>query len=160
MTKQYLNILIESLQKKNYILTELITKNEEQAALLKQEKFDEAAFDRVVDEKGKLIDGLNPLDEGFESIYERIHVEMESEAGKKAYASEIRKMQDLIRSITEKSMTIQAGEARNKQAVEAFFRREREQIKNGRTNSKAAMNYYRNMKQTNFVEPYFLDSKK
>jgi len=160
MTKQYLNILIESLEKKERILQKIIVQNEEQALLLKQEMFDVQAFDKTVEEKGKLIDTLAPLDDGFESIYEHIHEELASEAGKKKYAAEILRMQELIRCITDKSMTIQAGEQRNKQGVESFFRKEREQIKSGRTNSKAAMNYYRNMKKMNYVPPHFLDSKK
>ena len=159
MTKQYLNVLIDSLRKKERILSELIIKNEEQAKILGKEEFDEAAFDANSEEKGRLIKQLNPLDEGFETVFGHVEEELSAEQGRKTYKKEIQQMKDLITSITEKSMTIQAGEQRNKKALENYFSKERERIRNGRTGSKAALNYYNNMKNRTFVPPHFLDSK-
>lgn len=159
MTKQYLNILIDSLQKKVKILDEILRQNEEQSAILKKPVFDEAEFDKSVSEKDKLIEALNPLDEGFETVFGHVQKELSTEAGKKAYTAEIVKMKELITSITEKSVAIQAGEQRNKRALETYFDKEREAIRNGRTGSKAALNYYNNMKNRNYVPPHFLDSK-
>lgn len=159
MTKQYLNVLIDSLRKKERILSELITKNEEQAEILGKEEFDEAAFDVNSEEKGRLIKQLNPLDEGFEAVFGHVEEELSTEQGRQAYKKEIQQMKDLITSITEKSMTIQAGEQRNKKALENYFSKERERIRSGRTGSKAALNYYNNMKNRTFVPPHFLDSK-
>lgn len=159
MTKQYLNILIDSLQKKVKILDEILQKNEEQSAILKKPVFDEAEFDKSTSEKDKLIAALNPLDEGFETVFGHVQKELSTETGRKAYATEIIRMKELITSITEKSVAIQAGEQRNKRALETYFNKEREAIRSGRTGSKAALNYYNNMKNRNYVPPHFLDSK-
>lgn len=159
MTKQYLNVLIDSLRKKEKKLSELIVKNEEQAEILRKEEFDEEAFDVNSEEKGRLIKQLNPLDEGFETVFGHVEEELSTERGRQTYKKEIQQMKDLITSITEKSMTIQAGEQRNKKALENYFNKERERIRGGRTGSKAAMNYYNNMKNRTFVPPHFLDSK-
>lgn len=159
MTKQYLNILIDSLQKKVKILDEIIEQNEEQSAILREPVFDEEAFDKIVAKKDRLIVELNPLDEGFESIFGHVEEELSTEAGRKAYTAEIGRMKELITTITEKSVAIQAGEQRNKRALEAYFNKERETVKSGRTGTKAAINYYNNMKNRNFVPPHFLDSK-
>jgi hypothetical protein len=159
MTKQYLNILIDSLRKKDKILTELIQLNEEQTTILKQEKFDEAAFDANAAAKDKRIAALNPLDEGFESVFAHVQEELSDDQRRQLYKQEIQQLKELITSITEKSMTIQAGEQRNKQSLELYFSRERERIRNGRTGSKVAINYYNNMKNRTFVPPHFWDSK-
>lgn len=157
--KQYVNVLIDSLNKKDKILSEILQKNEEQAAILKNVEFDESAYDQLVEEKDKLIEALNPLDEGFENVFERVRETLSTEEGRMPYKSEIQTMKDLITSITDKSMKIQAGELRNKRALDDYFMKERSRIKNGRDGSKAALNYYNNMKNRTYVPPHFLDSK-
>ena len=58
MEKQYITILIESLQKKSAILSELIGNSKNQAALLKEGMVDWDAFDRGTDAKSDLIRDL------------------------------------------------------------------------------------------------------
>ena len=159
MIKQYIEILTDSLQKKEQILDRIIGINEQQTAIIKADTLDEEGFDKTVEEKDTLIAKLDDLDNGFERVFARVEEELSSEAGRKQYAAQIGIMKTLITSITGKSMTIQAGEEHNKKALERYFREERERIKSGRIGSKTALNYYNNMKNRNHVPPHFLDSK-
>ena len=69
-------------------------------------------------------------------------------------------MQELIRSITDRSVKIQAQEAANKDLMMRKFAGVRERSKKARVNYKAASQYYKNMMQSNVVDPQFLDQNK
>lgn len=159
MTGNYIQIMIESLEKKQGKLAEIMEKNLEQEKILKETEFSVDSFDKTVEEKAVLIEQLEMLDVGFERMYEHVKEELSSEEGRVTYKNQIKKMQQLISDITEKSVSIQAQESRNKQLVEGVFRNEREKIKSVKLGSKAAIDYYRNMNHTNFVSPQFLDTK-
>lgn len=131
--------MIESLEKKVAVLDEIIGKNAEQATLLKEEEFSFDKFDKNSEEKGVLIYRLEKLDDGFESLYSKVKEELD--ANRATYAGEIRRMQDLIQQITDKSASIQAEEARNKAALENIFRNERERLRAGRSGVKALKSY-------------------
>lgn len=159
MAEQYITILEDSLKRKKEVLDEIIKKNEEQKKILEAEGFDIEAFDKNTDEKGGLIDKLNLLDSGFEKIYE--HVKEELAENKEKYAEQIKNMQELIREITERSVSIQAAEQRNRKQVEAKFREEREKIQLGKSSMKVARQYYNNMnKISGGSGAVFFDGKK
>ncbi len=139
MNSTYLTAMIESLEKKVSVLDEIIKKNAEQAALLKEEEFSFDKFDKNAEEKGVLIFRLEKLDDGFESLYAKVKEELD--ANRAAYSDEIRRMQELIQSITDKSTSIQADEARNKAALEGIFKNEREKLRAGRSGVKALKSY-------------------
>ncbi len=160
MGKQYLSIMEQSLEKKIEILDRIITKNEEQNVLLKDPNMKWEDFDDNANRKMELIEEIDKLDEGFEDLFERVKEQLQAPGGKEKYAQQIVRMQELIRRITEKSASIQAQEARNKVLVEQYFQQSRERIRKGRTSSKAAMDYYKSMSQTSFVQSHFLDDKK
>lgn len=158
MSEQYLDILEQSLQRKEEALDEIIAKNEEQKAILNAEEFDADAFDGNTEEKGALIDKLNLLDSGFEKVYERVKEELTD--NKEMYAEQIKRLQELIRRITEKSVFIQTTEQHNRKLVEAKFRKEREKIQLGKNSMKVAKQYYNNMNGLSASGPCFLDDKK
>lgn len=158
MINQYLTILIESLQKKSKVLEDIQKYNERQSELFKSQEVPLDAFDEFVEEKGKLIDALAKLDEGFETLYARIAEEVAS--NKDLYADQIRQLQTLIKKVTDQSVSIQAQEVRNKELVESYFRRQKEQLKSKKQSSQAALNYYKNMSKISVISPQFLDSKK
>lgn len=160
MKENYVQIMLESLQKKESILKEISEKNEQQKAVIDAKELSFAEFDKIIEDKTLLIRKLESLDRGFESLYEKVKAELSSEAGKVKYRDEIKQMQEHIKRITEKSTHIQVQEKRNKQAVEAVFRKEKEKLRAGKVGSKVAVNYYKTMNQTNFVSPQFLDKKK
>lgn len=154
----YLSVLEDSLKKKLQILDELTDYTTQQQELLKVEELDYEAFDRLVDQKDPLIQRIMELDQGFETVYDRIKEQLLG--NKEQYAAQIRALQSLIGELTDKSVKLQTMEQRNKSAVEQQFRKSREKIRQGRQNKQAALNYYKNMNNSNYVPPQFLDNKK
>lgn len=154
----YLSVLEDSLKKKLQILDELTDYTTQQQELLKVEELDYEAFDRLVDQKDPLIQRIMELDQGFETVYDRIKKQLLG--NKEQYAAQIRALQSLIGELTDKSVKLQTMEQRNKSAVEQQFRKSREKIRQGRQNKQAALNYYKNMNNSNYVPPQFLDDKK
>ena len=155
--ENYLLILQDSLVKKLRVLEQLEVCNQKQEAALSREAVSLEEFDGLTEEKGLLIENLQKLDNGFEQLYERVKAQLE--ANKDAHQMEINNMKELIRQITEKSVSLQAQEARNKALVEKFFAKERGQLKQGRLGSKAAMNYYSNMNRMGVNTPQVIDEK-
>ena len=130
----------------------------QQQELLKVEELDYEAFDRLVDQKDPLIQRIMELDQGFETVYDRIKEQLLD--NKEQYAAQIKALQSLIGELTDKSVKLQTMEQRNKSAIEQQFRKSREKIRQGRQNKQAALNYYKNMNNANYVPPQFLDDKK
>ncbi len=139
----YLEILEKSLHKKLHVLDKVQEYNEKQYECFSAENVDMEGFDAAIEEKGKLIEELNKLDEGFETLYAGIAEQLKSNKDK--YAPQIGGLQDLIRQVTEKSVSVQAQEARNKALIEKFFAKEKNQIRDGRVNSKVAYGYYKSL---------------
>lgn len=156
--ENYLSVLEDSLRKKLQILDELTTYTTQQQELLKSEELDYDAFDQLVEKKDPLVQMIVELDQGFETVYDRIKEQLLGH--KELYAVQIRTLQNLISELTDKSVKLQAMEQRNKTAVEQQFRKSREKIRQGRQNKQAALNYYKNMNHSNYVPPQFLDNKK
>lgn len=156
--ENYLSVLEESLRKKLQILDELTSYTMAQQDLLKAEELDYDAFDQLVEKKDPLVQMIMELDQGFETVYDRIKEQLLEH--KELYAVQIRTLQNLISELTDKSVKLQAMEQRNKTAVEQQFRKSREKIRQGRQNKQAALNYYKNMNHSDFVPPQFLDNKK
>ena len=156
--ENYLNILEESLQKKLKVLEEIALYNQGQEELLKKEKISLEELDENMNQKEELIQKVTALDEGFETLYERIKEQILTH--KDDYKEQIRKLQQLISQVTEKSVSIQAQEARNKKLIEDYFKKERSQLRQNRQSSKAAYNYYKSVNNTNVVMPQMMDQKK
>ncbi len=154
--ENYLEILADSLRKKSEVLDEIIQYNNKQENLLKQERVSLEEIDANMELKDGLIQKLTSLDDGFETLYERIKGQLLAQ--KDQYKVQIRQMQELISGITEKSVSIQAQEARNKGMIENYFARERGQLRQSRQVSKAAYGYYKSM--SNGVSSQLLDQKK
>ncbi len=139
----YLSILEESLRKKLNVLEKIHVYNEKQYECFSAEEVDMAGFDAAIEEKGRLIEELTKLDEGFETLYANIAKQLQENKAK--YAAQIKVLQDLIRQVTERSVTIQAQESRNKALIEGYFAKEKKQIREGRVSSKAAYGYYKSL---------------
>ena len=157
MDQNYINILEESLEKKNKVLSDMLTLSEQQAAIISDD-MDLSELDPFIEKKGELIETLEKLDEGFETVYERVSEELKG--NKEKYADKIKHMQSLIQQITEKSTAISSQEERNKSKLQAFFGKKRNEVKEGRMNSKVAMNYYKVQSNSGFVDSQFMDDKK
>ena len=154
----YLSVLEASLRKKLTVLDEIQAYNDKQYESFSAEVVDMDGFDAAIEEKGRLIEELTKLDDGFETLYASIAKQLE--ADKHKYAPQIRTLQELVRQVTEKSVSVQAGEARNKALVEKYFAKEKRQIKEGRMNSKAAYGYYQNLNKAVLEDNRGFDLKK
>lgn len=158
MEQTYVDIMIQSLNKKLQVLDRIVELNGIQKTQLEDAMATIEDFDKTVEEKAKLIEQMEQLDSGFEKLFARVKEELE--ANKEGYAEAIKTMQSCIRRITDKSMEIQAEEARNKDLMVRKFAYVKDSAKNVRTNSKVATQYYRNMMNLNYVDPQFMDNKK
>lgn len=154
--ENYLEILTDSLKKKSKVLDEIMRYNSDQENLLRQESISLEELDANMELKDGLVQKLVQLDDGFETLYERIKEQLLTQ--KDQYKAQIGQMQELISGITEKSVSIQAQEARNKGMIENYFARERGQLRQSRQVSKAAYGYYKSM--SNGVSSQLLDQKK
>lgn len=156
--ENYLDILEESLIKKSQVLDRVQCISQKQLDLLDSAEMSLESYDKYVDEKSECIDALNRLDDGFEVLYQKIAGELQDNRQK--YGEQIKRLQKLIAEVTEKSVSIQALEARNKSRVEDYFRKEKKNIRTARLTSQAALNYYQNMNNIKNVQAQFLDKKK
>lgn len=157
MVQSYLEIMLQSLEKKENVLDNIIELNKEQRIALENPELSPNEFDAIVEAKGHLIEQLDLLDSGFEKLFERVKEELNGH--KDEHASEIRAMQEHIRNITDKSVEIQAQESRNKDLMTKKFTMIKEQAKTFRTSNKVANQYKQNMDKLNFVAPQFMDNK-
>lgn len=155
---QYIPIMIQSLKKKNQILDVIISLNQQQRDELENPALDPDDFDLTVEKKAKQIEELEALDNGFQELFERVQEELNN--NREVYREEIAVMQELIRSLTEKSADIQTQEQRNKELMTRKFAAVRKQVKEVRKSQKIVNQYYKNMMKTAYIEPQFTDKKK
>lgn len=155
---QYIPIMIQSLKKKSQILDVIMELNQRQKEELENPGLDPDDFDKTVAEKAEQIEALETLDAGFQELYKRVGEELKE--NKETYREEIAEMQAYIRKLTDKSATIQAQEARNKDLMQQKFATVRKQVKEVRKSQKVVNQYYKNMMKANYIEPQFTDKKK
>ena len=158
MSQSGAQILLQSLEKKTKLLDDMIRQNGVQEELLKEEDLDMDAFDEAINQQGFYIEELDKLDQGFETVYDRVREELLRD--KARYRMEIIRMKELIQQITDKIVTLNAGNMRNKMLAENQFNRKRVAIFTGSYQNKEARNYYNNMNRLNYVSPQFYDNKK
>ena len=157
MSELYIDIMLQSLEKKEVVLDRIIEANVRQEAVLKNPEGDPEEFDETVETKGALIEQLEQLDSGFQKLFD--HMKEELDGQRENYTKQIEQMQIHIRSITDKSVQIQAQEARNKELMTQKFARIKEMAKQTRASSNMVNRYYKNMSKLNVVDPQFLDDK-
>lgn len=151
-------ILLQSLEKKNQLLDQMIQQNGVQEEILKQEEFDMDAFDEAIEKQSSYVEQLEKLDQGFEMVYDRFREELIE--NKERYRDEITRMKEQIQQITDKIVTLNAGNMRNKMLAENQFKKKRQEIGTGASKSRVARNYYNSMNNLNYVSPQFYDNKK
>lgn len=155
--KIYINILIDTLDKKNKLLDELLEHTLLQEKYISQSPLNFEEFDNRIEEKNILIEKMNQIDIGFEQLYARVNDELKSK--KEEYKKQILYLQTLVTQITEKSAKLQSLEQRNKVNIELAFLKSKKQIKEYNVSSKTSSNYYKNMSNIN-GQSIFFDKKK
>ena len=88
--RNYIEILKNSMDRKEQVLEKILLANEEQKQVALEPKFDYDKFDQIYEEKGKLISELNLLDSGFQSIYDRVSETLAN--GREQYKDDIIKL--------------------------------------------------------------------
>ncbi|MCR5300886.1 MAG: hypothetical protein K6E49_00435 [Lachnospiraceae bacterium] len=142
----YIQIMIESLTKKSELLDKLIRKNEEQNECVSGKTYEEVdwdSFNLIVEQKQASIDRIVKMDEGFQSLYDRVREQLNDDRDK--YADKIREIQRLIIRITDQGAKITTGEERNKKIIEKIFGTRKKEIKRTRNSLKVASSYAQTM---------------
>ena len=158
MSETYIEIMLQSLKKKEAVLDEIIRLDDIQKEQLTNPEKTVAEFDETVEAKSACIEQLEQLDSGFEKLYAEVAEELEQ--NKEAHAEQIRELQKYIRIVTDKSMKIQAQEARNKDLMTQKFASVKKHATKVRMNSKAITGYYNSMKQSPEIDPVYMDGRK
>lgn len=118
----------------------------------------EEAFDQTVEAKGRMIEELTRLNDGFDLLFSKVQVELTLQ--KEKYRTQLARLQDQIREVTEMSNRIQVQEQRNKALVDQYFSEERTKIKVGKRSTATAMKYYQTMNRTQFVPSQAVDENR
>lgn len=142
----YVQILLESLQKKSELLDRIIAKNEAQTSCVEGKDFDSIdwdAFNLLVAEKETLIDRINKMDEGFQSLYDRVKEQLCENKDK--YASQIKQIQKMIEVVTDQGVQIRTSEERNRQIIEKILGSKKTTIRKTRNSLKVANSYAQTM---------------
>ena len=156
--KNYIQILEDSLESKIDLLRRLQVLCQEQAEILKDPNAMPEAFEENIEEKGKLIDRLSALDQGFDAFFAKVKEQLEN--NRDQYRDSIAHMQEMIREITQRSSNLQVLEKQNSELARAKFSQIRTQTKEIRQSRKVVNSYYQNMMKMNTVDPQFMDRKK
>lgn len=154
----YIQLLVETLQKKIEILYQLTALTEKQERVILADDFNDDEFMQIISLKDEQIQALNKLDIGFEQIFNSVKEELVKEKVK--YTTQISGLQNQIKIITNLSIGLQALEQRNKAKIEAIFAIKRMNIKKARISSQTVTNYYKAMAHQHESQSYFYDKKK
>ncbi len=158
-TKNYVDMLVNSLDKKYNTLLSIEKLEIKQEEAILNKKITPEELEEIFNEKGRCIEKLEELDLGFEQLYERTKIDIGE--NKELYKEEIIRMQDLIRKISDLTVSLQARQNRNRDRYVSFFENKKQEIKQFKKSSKTVSNYYKNMYNSHQEgSSYFLDKKK
>ena len=155
---RYIQILRESLSKKERLLHNLLEITKQQSDYINGKEFDIDVFNDLMDVKEEMINELNAVEDAFESLYARIRTYLAEH--KDELANEIVEMQNRIREITNLSVSIQATEERNKQRLEVIFNTKRQEINNLKKSTGMVNNYYNAMTGNGMEQSMYFNKKK
>jgi len=155
--KTYIQLLIDSLNKKYGILNELMQITVRQRDIINAQSFDDSEFMDTIALKEELIKGLSELDKGFELVYDRVRDEIQQNSS--MYQSEITSLRELVTKVTDLSVNLQALEKSNKTNLEHVLSRKRKEIGKARMSNETVANYYKTMSGRAESESYFYDKK-
>ena len=142
----YIQIMIESLKKKSELLNDIIGFNEKQHDCVADKKYEEVDWDEfnlVIAQKESVIERIVKMDEGFQSLYDRVKEQLNDDKDK--YAEQIRQIQKLIETVTGQGVKITTGEERNRKIIEKLFSGRKKEIKRTRNSLKVASSYAQTM---------------
>ena len=156
-TQNYLQILEESLSRKITILDELERLTMSQREIVQADEFDEEVFNTNVEQKAALIREIEKLDRGFQLLFDNVKNQLDDNRAQ--YAEEIKRLQELVKGVMDRSAELQVMEARNKDMIKSRFAALKKEARTIKKSREMAANYYKTMNNIS-SEPYFLDKKK
>lgn len=157
----YVQIMVESLKKKSELLDRIIDKNKAQTVCIEGKEYEEINWDTfnvLMTEKEFLIDRINTMDEGFQSLFDRVKMQLEED--KEKYAESIRQMQKLVGEVTDKGVEIRTGEERNRAMIEKIVGGQKKLIRKSRNSLKVAQSYVQTMQGGAAMDMNLMDKKK
>lgn len=157
-TGMYVGILRDSLLRKKKYLEEIYELTLKQGEIASAGKFDEVAFEEVVERKEILINNINEIDKGFTSVYDRVRGNLLEE--KDIYKSELKEIQELINTCMDFGSKIEVLEERNRAKLEVVFAGERKNIRQVKNSRSVANKYYKSMSNGMVNDAMLYDRKK
>ncbi len=158
-SKEYIKMLSDSLDKKVELLRQLQGLNQEQKNILEDSESTPDMLDDNIEKKSDIIERLDKMDDGFQSLYDKVKDDLSSK--REEYASEIKHMQEQIALVTDLSTDVQAKEMQNRELARAKFSHIRSQIRETKHGQKAVASYYASMmNNTGYEDSQFWDQKK
>ena len=154
----YMKVLSDTLEQKKQVLSQILEITKRQESIAQAEEFSETDFANSVNEKEVLIARLNQLDDGFNSIYQRIRQDVIDQGG--LYDGEIRSMQAQIRECVDIGNRIQVVEERNHAKLVTLFSAKKQEYKVKASMNSAAKSYHQAMSGVQYRDPFFMDQKK
>ena len=145
-TVKYLDIMIDSLNKKQSMYNSLLDKTKSQSECISGKDYDDVnwpQFEVLMVEKDSVIESVTELDEGFDKVFARVKSELDS--NKDAYKDQIKKLQELITVLTDTGVKISALEERNRQDIERIMTAAKAGIGKARKNMKVSSGYITSM---------------
>lgn len=157
MTEDYIRVLQDSLEKKIDLLNKIVVRNEQQRQLFENDRTTPDELDANIEVKGRLVDQILALDDGFEQLFARVEAELS--ANRDSYRDEIASMQDSIRRITELTARVESQEQHNRTLAAAFFSGRKGEARQIRKGAAAVSRYYQGMMRSNVINPQILDTR-
>lgn len=154
----YIRMMLDVLAKKETHLNKLLEFTTEQEVLLKNHKFDETAFMKLVEKKDGILKRIEEFDQGFQSIYHRVGEALKD--NKDEYKEQILQMQSLITKVTDIGVKISALEQKNKGLLQQRLQEKKQGIRQFKVGKKTADKYYKNMIKMQAGTSYFFDKEK
>lgn len=158
MDENYVQVLIDTINKKEETLRKVLEITLEQEQISKEEVYDSDRMEKTLNEKEIQISRLNYLDEGFQSVYDRISSEIRNHIDE--YKDDIAILQEKIRICTELGNSIRVLEDRNRNRFSQLFSKTKKEYSASKNKANVAQNYFKTMNNSKVMNAYFVDKKK
>ncbi len=155
---RYLTILTDSLEKKSLLLDRIMGICEEHEKIITSETPDMDSYNTLMEEKGRIIDELDLLDDGFTALYERVAPALREDPSQ--YADKLARIKLLVTEVSDKTALIQARELRIQSTIERLIKSVKPESRRFTPPSDAAYKYYQTMNSANVATSVFVDNKK
>ncbi len=157
MDQNYVQVLIDTITKKEETLRKILEITKQQEVISKQDTYASEDMEKTLNEKEIQISRLNYLDEGFQSVYDRVSSEIRNHID--VYKQDVLVLQDKIRICTEIGNEIMVLEERNRNRFNTLFSKAHTDYSTVKSKASVAQNYFKTMNNSKVMDAYFVDKK-